>query len=130
MSIVVIGLNHRSSSVTVRERFAFDETSIPKALESLRGSGIAEEGVILSTCNRVEIYAATPLEGPAASAALREFLTRFHDFRDPLNEECYVLAEPDSLHHLFKVASGLDSMVFGETENRAAIGSKYCRQLR
>ena len=67
MPLVVIGLSHRSSSVVVRERFAFAEARIPGALQSLRDSGIAEEAVILSTCNRVEIYAVTPLDGPARS---------------------------------------------------------------
>jgi glutamyl-tRNA reductase len=55
MPLVVIGLSHRSSSVVVRERFAFAEARIPGALQSLRDSGIAEEAVILSTCNRVEV---------------------------------------------------------------------------
>ena len=62
MPIVVIGLSHHSSPVTVRERFAFSETIIPAALQKLRSAGIADEAVILSTCNRVEIYVATQLE--------------------------------------------------------------------
>ena len=71
MPLVVIGLSHRSSPVAVRERFAFAEARIPGALQSLRDSGVADEAVILSTCNRVEIYAATPLEPPGAFAALQ-----------------------------------------------------------
>ena len=66
MPIVVIGLSHHSSPVTVRERFAFAEARIPAALQLLRDEGIAEEAVILSTCNRVEIYAVTTLEPAAA----------------------------------------------------------------
>ena len=62
MNIVVIGLSHHSSPVELREQFAFAEAKIPEALKSLRESGIAGEAVILSTCNRVEIYAATALE--------------------------------------------------------------------
>ena len=62
MNVVVIGLSHHSSPVELRERFAFAETKIPDELKSLRESGIVSEAVILSTCNRVEIYAATPLE--------------------------------------------------------------------
>jgi len=61
MSVVAIGLNHRSAPVALRERFAFAEGKIPDALKTLRDSGIASEAVILSTCNRVEIYAATTL---------------------------------------------------------------------
>ncbi len=59
MPIVVVGLSHHTSPVTVRERFAFSETKIPEVLQKLRASGAAEEAVILSTCNRVEFYAAT-----------------------------------------------------------------------
>jgi len=56
MPVVVIGLSHHTAPVTVRERFAFAESRIPATLQSLRDSGIASEAVILSTCNRVELY--------------------------------------------------------------------------
>ena len=108
MHVVVIGLSHHSSPVTVREKFAFGEARIPGALQTIRESGIAEEAVILSTCNRVEIYAATSLEPRRAFTELQEFLARIHDYRDPLGEEIYKISEPESLEHLFKVASGLD----------------------
>src|SRR5262245_50448351 len=125
MPIVVIGLSHRSSPVTVRERFAFSEAGIPTALRSLRGSGVADEAVILSTCNRVEIYAVTQQEPAAAFKAVREFLVNAHDYRDPIGEEIYTLSEPHSVHHLFKVASGLDSMVLGETEILGQLKKAY-----
>jgi len=125
MSVVVIGLSHRSSPVELRERFAFAETTIPAALTALRNSGAADEAVILSTCNRVEIYASTPLEPAKAFAALREFLTTHHEFSDPLTDEVYHLAEPQSLEHLFKVACGLDSMVLGETEILGQLKDAY-----
>ena len=60
--IVLLGLSHHSSPVTLRERFAFAEARVPAALRLLRDSGAAEEAVILSTCNRVEIYAVTSLD--------------------------------------------------------------------
>ena len=116
MSVVVIGLSHRTSPVELRERFAFAENEIPEALKSLRDSGIATEATILSTCNRVEIYAATTLAVEQAFAELKKFLMVHHAFDGPMDKELYSLAEPQSLHHLFKVASGLDSMVIGETE--------------
>jgi glutamyl-tRNA reductase len=163
MNVVVIGLSHRTSPVDLRERFAFADKKIPGALQELRASGIASEAAILSTCNRVEIYAATKLAPEAAFAELKKFFVRWGETPgepvisspspqrgggrgeeakavsksnpltptlspfgqgegvDPnwersLNEEIYTLAEPHSLHHLFKVASGLDSMVIGETE--------------
>jgi glutamyl-tRNA reductase len=77
MNIVVIGLSHHSAPVELRERFAFAEAKIPDALKSLRESGIADEAVILSTCNRVEIYAATSLEPARAFAELKQFLARW-----------------------------------------------------
>jgi len=116
MSVVVIGLSHRTSPVGLRERFAFAEGGIPGALQQLRDSGLATEAAILSTCNRVELYVATPLAPDEAFAALRQFLVTHHAYEGALGEELYSLAEPHSLHHLFKVASGLDSMVIGETE--------------
>jgi glutamyl-tRNA reductase len=130
MHVVVAGLSHHSAPVTVRERFAFGEARIPAALQMIRESGIAEEAVILSTCNRVEIYAATSLEPRLAFAELREFLVRIHDYRDPLSDELYTLGEPDSIEHLFKVASGLDSMVLGETEILGQLKKAYDAALQ
>jgi glutamyl-tRNA reductase len=125
MSIVVIGLSHHSAPVTVRERFAFAEARIPVTLQSLRDSGVASEAVILSTCNRVELYAVTALEPRAAFTALREFLVNCHEYREPITTELYTLSEPHSLEHLFKVASGLDSMVLGETEILGQLKKAY-----
>jgi glutamyl-tRNA reductase len=125
MNIVVIGLNHHSAPVELRERFAFAEARIPGALKSLRESGVAAEAVILSTCNRVEIYAATPLTPDAAVLELKRFLITHHGFNDTLGDQLYSFAEPHSLHHLFKVACGLDSMVLGETEILGQIKAAY-----
>jgi glutamyl-tRNA reductase len=121
MNVVVIGLSHHLSPVELRERFAFAESKIPGALTKLRESGIVGEAVILSTCNRVEIYAATPLPPAKAFSELKDFLVRNGGVTDDAKTssvpaEIYTLAEPHSLKHLFKVACGLDSMVLGETE--------------
>jgi glutamyl-tRNA reductase len=125
MNVIVIGLSHHTSPVELRERFAFADAKIPAALKILRESGIVAEAVILSTCNRVEIYAATALEPVKAFSELKEFLKTAHAFENPLGEEIYTLAEPQSLHHLFKVASGLDSMVLGETEILGQLKTAY-----
>ena len=82
----------------------------------MREAGITTEGVVLSTCNRVEIYAATSLTAENAFTEIRKFLIAHHAYDGALGDELYALAEPQSLHHLFKVAAGLDSMVLGETE--------------
>jgi glutamyl-tRNA reductase len=144
MNIVVIGLSHHSSPVELRERFAFAEAKIPDALKSLRESGVADEAVILSTCNRVEIYAATSLEPAKAFAELKQFLAWWGEtpsspnqkatksgleglspHQNELGNELYAFAEPQSLHHLFKVACGLDSMVLGETEILGQLKQAY-----
>ena len=145
MNVVVIGLSHHSSPVELRERFAFAEAKIPGALKSLCESGIAGEAVILSTCNRVEIYAATALEPARAFAELKQFLARWGETpasrehnsaksegsdaappqQSEVGDELYTLAEPQSLHHLFRVACGLDSMVLGETEILGQLKKAY-----
>jgi len=125
MSVVVIGLSHRSAPVELRERFAFAEARIPATLQELRAAGIAQEAVILSTCNRVEIYTFTALEPIQAFQALKQFLATAHNCPTPLGEELYALHEPHSVQHLFKVACGLDSMVLGETEILGQLKKAY-----
>jgi glutamyl-tRNA reductase len=130
MPFIVIGLSHRSSPVTVRERFAFSEASIPQALEKLRHEAGAGEAVILSTCNRVEIYAATECPEREAAARLRQFLIDYHQWREPLRDEIYSHTESRGVEHLFKVACGLDSMVLGETEILGQLKKAYDLALR
>src|SRR5947207_2701991 len=125
MPIVVLGLSHHSSPVAVRERFAFPDARIPATLQLLRDSGAVAEAVILSTCNRVEIYAVTTLEPRAAFTSLQEFLVNCHNYRDPLTDEIYRFTEPQSIQHLFNVACGLDSMVLGETEILGQLKKAY-----
>jgi glutamyl-tRNA reductase len=125
MPLVVIGLSHHSSPITVRERFAFPDTTIPDTLEKLRQTGIVTESVILSTCNRVEIYAATELPARQAALQLRQFLIEHHSYQEPIETEIYFYSEPESLEHLFKVACGLDSMVVGETEILGQLKKAY-----
>jgi glutamyl-tRNA reductase len=125
MPIVAIGLSHRTAPVTVRERFAFPEAVIPQTLQQLRDSGVASEAVILSTCNRVELYAFTELEPSNAFPALRKFILTSRGYGDPITDELYTLGEPSSVEHLFRVACGLDSMVLGETEILGQLKKAY-----
>lgn len=130
MPIVVIGLSHRSSPVTVRERFAFAEARIPATLALMKDAKLVDEAVILSTCNRVEIYAATQLSEREAFEGIKRFLVTVHEYQDPLTDEIYTLSEPHCLEHLFKVASGLDSMVLGETEILGQLKKAYDLALK
>ncbi len=125
MSVVVIGLNHRTSPVTVRERFAFAESEIPDVLGRMRQAGFLEEAVILSTCNRVELYAAGPLAPEELLGHLRSFLLRDRKFEGELSHELFTHGETACLEHLFKVASGLDSMLLGETEILGQLKQAY-----
>jgi len=125
MALVVIGLSHHTAPVTLRERFAIADARVPATLELLRSGGIVDEAVILSTCNRVEIYASTSLDARQSLTQLQAFLANVHDYRDPLTDEIYALTEPQSIEHLFKVACGLDSMVLGETEILGQIKKAY-----
>src|SRR5688572_20367303 len=128
--LLVLGLSHHTAPVTLRERFAFSEARVPATLQTLRETGLVDEVVILSTCNRVELYVATTAEPRQAFASLRDYLTHCHDFRDPLTDELYMLAEPQSVEHLFRVACGLDSMVLGETEILGQLKTAYDTALK
>ncbi len=125
MNIVVIRLSHHLSPVELRERFAFDEAKIPEALKLLRESGAISEAVILSTCNRVEIYAATAADPNQALVELKTSFLKGQAATVTAGDELYAFTEPHSLLHLFKVACGLDSMVLGETEILGQLKQAY-----
>ena len=125
MPIVAIGLSHRSAPVDVREKFAFKETEIPEVLNDLRTRGLISEGVILSTCNRVELYAVTQSADPTSLAELRAHLSQVRRCDGAFHNHFYHHGEPSSLEHLFKVACGLDSMVLGETEILGQLKKAY-----
>lgn len=125
MPIVVLGLSHHSAPVEVRERFAFPETVIPDFLGKLKAGGLAEEGVVLSTCNRVELYVATPLSAASASAALREFVVRERGVDARQATHLYAHHDQGGIEHLFRVACGLDSLVLGETEILGQLKKAY-----
>ena len=125
MHIAVLGLNHKTAPVELRERLAFQEEKLPQALDSLRRELKIPECVILSTCNRVELYTLLPkLDGH--HGRLKEFLARFHRVEpNALGERLYWYREPTSVRHLFRVASGLESMVVGESEILGQVREAY-----
>ena len=116
MHVVVVGVNHHSAPVELRERLAFRRDQLPGALARLRADLGLPEAAILSTCNRVEIYAGVP-ELDGTLGRLHRFLSEHGGVELPgLAPRLYSLTEPESVQHLFAVASGLDSMVLGEGE--------------
>lgn len=123
MSIFCLGVNHKTAPVEIRERLAFAEKAIPQHLEEIRDLAPVREAVVLSTCNRVEIYGAAE-EPEAALDELVQYLTD-HFAVEPGEVEFYRKAFDAAAHHLFEVASGLDSMVLGETEIFGQIKKAY-----
>ena len=125
MAIVVVGISHHSSSVAFRERFSFAESEIDGSLRQLTERGLVQESVLLSTCNRVELYAATRLPATEALHALKQFLIDNRQYKDDVNDEIYGYTDPLSVEHLYRVASGLDSLVLGETEILGQLKKAY-----
>lgn len=126
--LVCVGLNYKTTPVEVRERLAFPEAQVPQAVKQVRGLPGFEESVVLSTCNRVELYAAHSLpSGHHGHAALRDYLIARFELQ-PEHAEAMVLYNLDAdeaARHLFRVVSGLDSMVLGETEIFGQVKSAY-----
>ena len=125
MPILCLGLNHRTAPVTVRERFALPEGELPVLLETLRAETAASGVVILSTCNRVELYVTTDAEPQPLLNELRSFLLKNRELEGDADEIFYEHTGQSTVQHLFKVASGLDSMVLGETEILGQLKAAY-----
>jgi glutamyl-tRNA reductase len=116
MSLVVVGLNHRTVPVGLLERMAVAPEGLPKALQSLAGAEHLAEVVLLSTCNRTEIYAHATLFHPAMQE-VRDFLADSTGVDpDEFSDLMYTYHDDAAVAHLFGVASGLDSMIIGEGE--------------
>lgn len=124
MHIVCLGLSHNTAQVDVRERYAISDSELPRALETLRAVPDVCEAAIVSTCNRVELYAAVRKECVDFSALTQFFWDR--GGRQGENRGAfYRYLMPESAQHLFRVACGLDSMVIGETEILGQIKKAY-----
>jgi glutamyl-tRNA reductase len=115
--IIIVGLNHDTAPVEVRERVTFSSSVLGESLKHLHSLDSIKEGVILSTCNRVEVVA-TALDGQAAIREVEKFLAREHSVNTPegLNDHLYRYTGNMAVRHLFRVASSLDSMVVGEPQ--------------
>lgn len=116
MSVIVIGVNHRTSPVTLLEKVMIPASSMPKALHSLSVRDDIREAVILSTCNRTEVYAIVE-RFHGAYSDIRDFLCESSGVpADEVTPHLYSQHDDDAIVHLFEVAAGLDSAVIGETE--------------
>jgi glutamyl-tRNA reductase len=116
MSLFVSGLSHRTAPVAIREQLAVEEDKLREMLRDLQGAGVASEMVILSTCNRVEVYGVADVPGEARTAAFRQLC--HHRGVDLAGVEplLYTALDADAVHHAFRVAASLDSMMIGEPQ--------------
>ena len=112
MPLVALGINHQTAPVSLRERVAFDGEALPRALAALRALPQVREVALLSTCNRTELYAMTDDGGNA----LADWLATQPAETGDLHAYLYRHADADAVRHLFRVATGLDSLVLGEPQ--------------
>lgn len=127
MSLVVIGLNHRTVPLALLERMTIDDSRLAKALHDVASREFVSEAVVLSTCNRTEIYVVAERFHPAYHD-IRNFLSEMaylppEEFSDHL----YVHYDDDAVEHLFSVAAGLDSAVVGEAEILGQVRNAWAR---
>jgi glutamyl-tRNA reductase len=120
MPLVVVGINHRTAPVEVREKVVFDATRLPHALLDLANGGGARENVIVSTCNRTELYCVAE-----DAHRLPQWLERYHGVDRGLRDCIYHLEDTAAVEHAFSVASGLDSMVLGEPQILGQLKDAY-----
>jgi glutamyl-tRNA reductase len=112
MSLFVLGINHQTAPVSLRERVAFSADAVPAALDALRALPQVHEVALLSTCNRTELYAVSDDDGQA----LADWLATHPDELGDLHAYLYRHRDADAVRHLFRVATGLDSLVLGEPQ--------------
>jgi glutamyl-tRNA reductase len=122
MNFQLIGVNHKTAPVEVREQLAISEKNLPEALQGLMDISGVREAMILSTCNRVELLAHTA----SGSTDLRQFLRQYFSF-DPSSYErhLYEYHQHDVVRHVFRVASSLDSLVVGEPQILGQVKEAY-----
>lgn len=123
MTVLALGINHKSASVELRERLAFTPERLPEALKTIKAQASCDEAVILSTCNRTEIYC---FGEQATSQNLVNWLAAFHNVDvDELKQHAYIYHDVEATSHLMRVASGLDSMVLGEPQILGQVKQAY-----
>jgi glutamyl-tRNA reductase len=124
--LLLLGLNHSTAPLEVRERLAFSNQGRDRALDALRGKFPQAEMALLSTCNRVELYVARPVHEHPRAEEMVEFLADFHGVDAALfSQHLYQKTDKDVVAHLFTVASSLDSMVLGETQILGQVREAY-----
>lgn len=125
MNILLIGLNHKSAPIEIREKAAFNENKLTAALAALKNYEGIEEGLILSTCNRTEIYAVSR-DYARGVEYLWDFVCRaLEKSEEEIRKYFYVLRDKKAVEHLFRVSASLDSMIVGETQILGQVKDAY-----
>ncbi len=125
MNILVVGLSHNTAPVEIREKVAFSPTAMAEPLQQMLALDAVNEGIIVSTCNRVELYA-TSREPERAIIQLQHFLADFHKLSfERIEEHLYDLHGEDAIRHVLRVAASLDSMIIGEPQILGQIKTAY-----
>ncbi|MFY9804177.1 MAG: glutamyl-tRNA reductase [Candidatus Acidiferrales bacterium] len=128
--VALIGCNHRTAPVELRERIVFSSQQALQAADELRDRGILEEAVVVSTCNRSELYGVPGDLAPSAAEAMEDYVASFHRIpRGELAGRFYRWSGPDAVRHLFRVAASLDSMLLGEAEILGQLRAAYNQAL-
>ena len=116
MALFVAGLNHRTAPVELREQLAVEEDKLRELLREAQAAGVADELVIVSTCNRVEVYGVAEVPGEARAAIFRRLCRQRGVDPAAVEPVLYTHLDGDAVHHGFRVAASLDSMMLGEPQ--------------
>lgn len=123
MSLITLGINHKTAPLELRERLAFTPQSLPEALSSLKKLEHINEASILSTCNRTELYCVT---GEDNDQKIIQWFSQFHGLdADVIKEHIYIHSHEETIRHAMEVASGLDSMILGEPQIAGQMKDAY-----
>ena len=123
MSFIILGLSHKTAPLSIREKLVFDDTLLPNALKELTSSPGISESMILSTCNRTELYC---YKEDGVFIDLMNWLSKVKNIdRNEIKEHIYKLTGENAVRHILRVASGLDSMVLGEPQILGQLKDAY-----
>jgi len=125
MPFAVVGLSHRTAPVEVREKFAFSATELPDALAHVLESQDVAEATLISTCNRTEFYLHLTDAEPAIPYVIETLAKQANGLPKPAERYIYVKREQEAVAHLYRVVSGLDSMVLGEVQIQGQVREAY-----
>lgn len=123
--IILVGISHKTAPVEIREQISFSKSDIQKALDELKNISSVSECLIISTCNRVEVYAVTG-DADRCTNDVKEFLYSFHNISiDFPDSKLYTLSNKNAVRHLYRVAASVDSMVIGEPQILGQVKEAY-----